>query len=343
MNRPLKPPTEMAASMPALDIDAVVRNIGKENGEQNIAEEIRAEFRRQFPLMSVLPLIVEDIKKRIEGLVAKRQRHDKAQEEADLVTPQSLGPRSEPLSRYDSILFLLFNFGAVIGVAMAMHALASYIADSGVISLLDGRYYASLLMSAVPLTSVLAIKSRAAMAGSDKAERTFYRRLFQFGVVALVVHLVVVSLVFAPQKVDLSSIQQALADGVSPSNWFTAVVKNIGERTVLGSQLFAETLLSPIIAYKADLILRAGRKVVVQLSETQVVHEEAIKSINSEIDSLILEQARDQTELAALSAAERSRIEAAQARYRDLSAELDANLKRARDEFFSKRQKGDNR
>jgi hypothetical protein len=225
----------------------------------------------------------------------------------------------------------------LIGVAMAMHALASYISDSGVILLLDGHYFASLLMSAVPLTSVLAMKARASTAGSEEAERAFYQRLFQFGLSALIVHLVVVSLVFAPQKFDLAAVQQAMANGVSPSNWFADTIKNIGERAVLGSQLFAETLLAPIIAHKADLIHRAGREAIVKLSEAQDVHDAAIKAINSEIDSSILELSRAQADLAAHSAAERARIESAQALCRDLSADLDANQRRARDQFFTKR------
>ena len=339
MNKAVDPRAAGAASTISPDIATVLDSLDKPNPKQFIDDTINAEFRRENPAFAGLPGVVEHIEKQVVRLDEEAERHAREKTTADLLDHEFLGERPKRLSSYDLIQFYIFALAALLGVGMSMHVLACYISDSDVVSFLNGNYFGSLFMSALPAIAVLAFKARASLSGSDEAERLFYIRLFKCGLVALGVYVVAVSIVYAPHKVDLAAIQAALANGVEPDSWLSTVVKNVGENTVLGSQLCAETLLAPLAALKADMFHRSGRLVTAPLANAQIVHNAAIEIINARRSELARTLSEAQNELAVLGARKRARSDAAIAFYNNVTADL----KKAGDDVVAKYGKGGSR
>jgi hypothetical protein len=338
MNKSVKPPPISPK------IDSIItklkrtlrRHVSTPNSKDNAAAELKADYLRDNPRYYQLQLLVDEYSERHSRLKSKRKRIVAVADVNDLLVFEDKGPLKARISRFQHGKFVLYNIGTATGVAMGLHALATYVSSSDAVPMLYGHYWSAAVMCLIPVSGVLAFEGRAALTENQVEERTFYKRLFFLGCISLSIYVLTVSNVFAPKSLDLATLAQNLADGVSPNGKFDEFLKNVGDRLVLGSQLLSEMLLAPGIAHAATLIHRSGRDLVPTISKTQVELDRIITSINHEIDAEMEKHANAQAELDLHIEEMRAYIEKGQYLLQQVENELDVNKQRVHDDTINR-------
>jgi hypothetical protein len=314
----------------------VRRYIGAQNAKENAGAELKSQYLRDNPRYYQTQLLVVEFTKRQSLLEAERDRIANVKSLNDPLVTEDQGPVKEARSSFQHAKFILFNTGTAIGVVMGMHALASYVSSSDAVPMLYGHYWSALVMSGIPISGVLAIEGRAALAENEAEERAYYKTLFVLGGISLAICVATVSNVFAPKNIDLAALAQNLADDVPIDGWFDSLLKNVGDRVALGSQLFTEILLAPVIAHAADLIYRSGRILVPRVSDKQDALDKIIASINQRIDAGMEQLAHAQAELDLHTEEMRAFIEKGQYLLAQVETEIDTNKRRVHDDTMNR-------
>jgi len=345
MNKPINPADTAASTLLSAAMRSAVHSYLDDPAaaEQTITERVRARYRGDHPQFAIAEARVEEDQSVLDGLRETRERHRQAMRGGDLMRERLFGPRQGALTLFD---FGLFAGIAVVGIGgncVALSNVATYVADSGVIDSLTDNFYRALFVSAIPFSGSAVVKAIGAFQADNKAERAFNLRIAGYAAGFVAAHIVSLAIFFAPHKLDAGALQEALANGTSPGNSVVATLRDIASYFVLGTGLFAEMLIAPVVVSYAHKLHRAGRKIVAPLHDEQQAHFEIIEGINAKIDPIVdrLGQARAEVDKHASALAEM--IEATLHLHRETAADLKAAERRAKDEFFSNRSKGGSR
>jgi len=307
------------------------------SAEQSIGNKVRADYRRANPNFGTAEVLIEEYAQQIQILRDRRDRRNLASRKAPLNRVPMPGARAETeqLTRHDYLIYILTTWAAVLGIAVAWHALASFVADSGVIESLTDSYWRSFLMSGVAVTGAVLFKAGAALCADEEEERAYYRRLFKYAAAAVLLYVAVLAATFGPHKTDLAAIQLALAGGGAASNPVADAIKAIAPYFVVGTQLLAEMLSAPVIFNAATQKHLAGRKIIVAEHDVQSLHESKIEALNTKIVELAHLIAASQSALDLHTDAQESEIQTALDLYRRTEAERARHMAHANDAFIS--------
>jgi hypothetical protein len=342
MNKPIKPPStadaELLSAIRRSDVRSHIADPA--TAEREITERVRARYRGDNPQIAVAEAQIEEEQAVLAGLREFRERHMQATRGGDLMRERYVGQREHALTLFD---FGLFAFVACVGVGgnlVALSNLATYVADSGAIASLTDNFFRALFVSAIPFSGSVALKVIGAFQADNKAERAFNLRTAWCAVAFVAVHILALTIFYAPHKFDGAALAEALASGVAPTNPIVAALQNFASYLVLGSGLAAEMLITPVAINYAQKLHRAGREIIVVLHDEQVAHREAIAVINQVIAKVIERIGQAQSELDKHASALAEMMKANLHLHRETAADLKTVERRATEEFFAKRDKG---
>jgi hypothetical protein len=345
MNRPVNPADTAAATLLSAAMrSAVLSHIDDPAAaEKTLTERVRARYRGDHPEFAIAEARIEENQAVLHGQRELRERHMEAMRGGDLMRERLVGPRDGKLTLFDFGLFAGIAAVGIGGNFVALSNVATYVADSGVIDSLTDNFYRALFVSAIPFSGSAVVKAIGAFQADNKAERAFNLRIARYACGFVAAHIIALALFFAPHKMELAALQQAMANGVSPTNPIVAILRDIASYFVLGTGLFAEMLIAPVVISYAHKLHRAGREVVAKLHDEQEVHRQIIEGINSKIDPIVERLGRARAEVDKHASALAEMIEATLHLHREAAADLKAAERRAKDEFFSNRSKGGSR
>jgi hypothetical protein len=346
MNKPVDPASIMAAAKSlSAGMRSAVRSLINDPApaEQEIAERTRGRYSGAHPEAAVAKTRVTVLEGRLSDHLEIREWHMQTMREADPMREKLIGPRPHALTLYD---FSVFAFMAAVGIGgniVALSNLATYAADSGVIASLTDNFFRSLIVSAIPFSGSALFKALGALQGSDMAERAFYRRLARCAVAFVSAHIISLAIVFAPHKLDAAALAQALANGVAPTNPVVEALQYIASYLVLGTGLFAEMIIAPVVIAYASKLHRAGREITVTLSAEHVAHRAALVDSDRQIDEVVEQLGQARSELDRHTSALAEMTDATLQMHHETAADFKADERRFTHEFFVKRAKGGSR
>jgi hypothetical protein len=308
--------------------------------ERAVAERLRNRYSGDHPELASAKKKVEEDESRLARLREVSDRHAQAMRGGDLMRERLFGPREGALTRFDLGIFVSIACIGTGGNFVALTNVATYVADSGVIASLTDNFFRALFVSAIPFSGAAVVKAFGAFQPDDKSERTFNLRIAAYAIAFAVLHITALSIAFAPHKLDAAAMQEALTNGVSPTNPVAAIVQQFALYVVLGSALLAEMLIAPALIAYAHKLHRAGRPILSERHDDQERHEKIIESIDAKIDRILDRIGNACAESDKHESAMSEMIETALGLLRETAAEFENHKKRAHDEFFSRRSKG---
>jgi len=301
------------------------------------AEQVSVRYRGDHPEVSIAEERIKEDERRLTFLHGLFDRHSKAMDGSPLTREVLIGPRKGKLALFDYGLFMGVAGIGVLGSAVALTNVATYISDSAMIPSLTDNFPRALFFSAIPFSGSAVIKAFGANLTDPKAEQAFNLTVAKYACVFVATHIVALAIFFAPQKPDAAALAQALAGGMSPTNPTVAVLKAIASYVVLGSGLLSEMLIAPVVINYAHKLHRAGREIVVLLHDAQSFHLGYIDSLNSKINEVVERIGKARAELDRHASAQAEMTAATLYLNREAAADLKTEGRRAENEFFARR------
>lgn len=342
MNKPLHPPSMADATLLSASLQSAVLSYADNPAaaEQKIIQDVRARYIGSHPDLPRAENVLREAEEQIDDFRERRERHREAMRVADLLSEPKTDRRDSPLMPFDQALFLGMAGIGVLGSAVALTNVATYVADSAMLPSMTDNFVRALFFTSTPFSASALIKAIIAFQGNSKSERALNLKLAKYAGVFVGLHIVSLAVYFAPQKLDPGDLAQALANGVSPVNPIVASVKTVASYLVLGTGLFAEMFIAPVVINYATKLHKAGRKIIYRIHDEQITHRAAIAEINGELNKLVVITGLARAEIQKHEAAIVEMTEATQHQYRSMAADLKAAERRTREEFFAKQTKG---
>ncbi len=307
------------------------------SGEAKVVKRVRDAFYRDHPELRMAEEQIKETQARHSHLHGQRERHLEAMRDGELMGEKHVGAREGVPTLFDRVLFFCVVFIGIGGNLVALTNTATYVADSGAIASLTGNFWGALFLSTASVSGAALIKAMGALQIDSKAERAFYLKIADFAGVIVLVHIIALSVVFAPHKIDTVALQEALANGIPPANPVVTFIQSVASDLMLATALIAETLIAPIVLHYAQKMQHAGRKITVDLHHEQIFHSGRINEINSKIKENVEQLSQSEAVLDRYMSAIAESTEAALRLYREMVADLQLEEKRARQAFIAKR------